>query len=284
MIWLIFALMAAVAVTMLLRPMLKSGTKAVARVQYDLVVYKDQLNDIDRDLERRLMSPEQADAARVEIQRRMLSAADAGSDVGSDSGSDASGATPRRSPGTAIAVAMAVPVIAIGFYLTLGSPQLPNLPHADRIDERAQMAEQATMFRDMVAQLAAKLEQNPGDGKGWAMMGRSLRVLGETEASRNAYQRAITLMPEDPQVRLEYAALLLDQIPEGAPLPPDFVQVMSDVLALDPTQQDALYFLGMAAAQQGDTERARILWTRLLDAMPAQSEDRPEIERMIKEL
>lgn len=276
MIWLIFALMVAVALAMLLRPMLKSGTKAVARVEYDLAVYKDQLTDIDRDLERRLMSPEQADAARVEIQRRMLSAAEAGGDAG--------GVSPRRSLSAAIAVALSVPVIAIGFYVILGSPQLPNLPHAGRIDERSQMQEQATMFRDMVAQLAAKLEQNPGDGKGWAMMGRSLRVLGETAASRDAYQRAITLMPEEPQVRLEYAALLLDQVPEGAPLPPDFVQVMSDVLALDPNQQDALYFLGMAAAQQGDTEKARALWTRLLDALPAESSDRPEIERMIKEL
>lgn len=276
MIWLIFAIMVALALAMLLMPMLKSGTKSIARVQYDLAVYKDQLTDIERDVERRLMTAEQGDAARVEIQRRMLAAADAGGDAG--------GASPRRNMGAVIGVAILIPAIAFGFYLGLGSPQLPNLPHAERHDERAEQQQQATMFRDMVSQLAVKLEQNPNDGKGWAMMGRSLRVLGDTEAARDAYKRAIALMPEDSQVRLEYAALLLDQVPEGVPLPPEFVQVMSEVLTLDPGQFDALYFLGMAAAQQGDNARARELWTRLLDALPPNSQDRPEIERMIKDL
>lgn len=146
------------------------------------------------------------------------------------------------------------------------------------------MAEQAALFEGMVASLAAKLEANPEDGKGWAMMGRSLRVLGRRDQAIEAYKMAMRLMPRDTQVRLDYAGLLVADVPQGAPLPAEFVKVMTDVNRIDGDQPDALYFLGIAAVQGGDAARARALWTRLRDQLPAESEDRAELDRMIAEL
>ncbi|MEW5727744.1 MAG: c-type cytochrome biogenesis protein CcmI [Pseudomonadota bacterium] len=276
MIWVILALMTAAAMGFVLVPLLRGRAKTTARADYDLAVYKDQLVEVDRDVERGVLTADQAGAARVEIQRRMLAAAEAGG--------KADAATPRRVMLPAAAVAVLLPVAAFGLYATLGSPQLPDVPHAGREDPARQMAEQAALFEGMVAQLAAKLEANPDDGKGWAMMGRSLRVLGRRDQAVEAYEKAMRLMPRDTQVRLDYAGMLVADVPQGAPLPAEFVKVMTDVNRIDGDQPDALYFLGIAAVQAGDAGRAKTLWTRLHDLLPPESEDRAEIKRMIADL
>ncbi len=276
MIWAIFAAMTALAMAFVLVPLLRGRAKVAARADYDLAVYKDQLAELDRDLERGVLTADQAGAARVEIQRRMLAAAEAGG--------KAADAAPRRILAPAAVVAVLLPVAAFGLYAVLGSPRLPDVPHAGRQDPAREMAEQAALFEGMVASLAAKLEANPEDGKGWAMMGRSLRVLGRRDQAIEAYKMAMRLMPRDTQVRLDYAGLLVADVPQGAPLPAEFVKVMTDVNRIDGDQPDALYFLGIAAVQGGDAARARALWTRLRDQLPAESEDRAELDRMIAEL
>jgi cytochrome c-type biogenesis protein CcmH len=272
MIWAIFAAMAVVAVGFLVVPLLKARPKAQTRAEYDLAVYKDQLAEVDRDLERGVLNADQAEAARTEIQRRILAAADGAKDKG---------AKPTSGRGVAVAVVILLPVVSFGFYALLGRPGLPDQPMSARMSVVKDMEQQAEMFRGMVAQLAAKLEQNPNDGRGWAMMGRSLKVLGQPDKAHDAYRKAIKLLPTDATVRLEYASLLLDEVPANAPLPPDFVGLMREVNAIDPNQPDALYFLGVSEAQLGNRAKARDYWTRLLKALPEGSEDRGEIQKMI---
>lgn len=124
MIWAIFAAMTALAMAFVLVPLLRGRAKVAARADYDLAVYKDQLAELDRDLERGVLTADQAGAARVEIQRRMLAAAEAGG--------KAADAAPRRILAPAAVVAVLLPVAAFGLYAVLGSPRLPDVPHAGR--------------------------------------------------------------------------------------------------------------------------------------------------------
>ncbi|HSV28789.1 MAG TPA: c-type cytochrome biogenesis protein CcmI [Candidatus Omnitrophota bacterium] len=273
MIWMIFAVMVAVALAILVLPLLKHRSKPLARAEYDLAVYKDQLGEIDRDVERGVLTPDQAEAARTEISRRMLAAADA---------KEGAAASPRGGKLAVAAIVTLVPLVAFGLYGTLGHPGLPDQPFADRKGQVQDMQQQADMFKGMVASLAAKLEQNPKDGKGWAMMGRSLKVLGESDKARDAYKKAIALLPGDAMVRLEYGGLLLEEIPQGSALPPEFVALMRDVNAIDPNQPDALYFLGISEFQEGRKLKARTYWTKLLDKVPEGSEDRIEVLKLIE--
>jgi cytochrome c-type biogenesis protein CcmH len=275
MIWIVFTLMVVAALAILVPPLVRAKAKAADRAGFDIAVYKDQLTEIDRDVERGVLTADQAEAARIEIQRRVLAAAD---------GKGGAKAQPRRSVAAAVAVAVTVPAVAMVFYVLLGSPTLPDQPHAGRANPMEDMAQKAQMFRDMVTQLEAKLDANPSDGKGWAMMARSLRVLGEPEKAHEAYRKAMALMPTDAAVRLDYGSLLLDSVPRGAPLPAEFVGLMKDVLRLEPNQPDALYFSGIAEMQAGRRDKAKALWTRLLDQLPPGSEDRAEVIRMIEGL
>jgi len=271
MIWFVFALMTATVLAVMLVPLLKTRPTAAARVVYDLVVYKDQLAEVDRDVERGLLSGAQAESARTEIQRRMLAAAGE---------AQASGKTktapPRRIAVAAAIVAVVVPALSFGLYSLLGSPELPDQPAAGRKAANTAMPPQD--MSAMVERLSERLQKEPGDGRGWAMLGRSLRVEGQPAKAKDAYQRAITLLPGDEPVRMEYASLLIEELPEGSPLPPQFIAIMREVLEINGANGDALYYVGLAEAEQGHSAKARELWNRLLTQLPANSPARTEVQ------
>lgn len=274
MVWILFAALLAATLALLLAPLRKLAPKGPARADYDLTVYRDQLAELDREIARGTLSPDQADAARTEIQRRILGAADQGPDL-ADNGA------PRRVVGLAAAIALGIPVLAFGFYTLLGSPQLPDQPYSARADRALDMQDQEAMVRNMVAQLTARLEKDPADGKGWALLGRSLRVTGQPDKALEAYRKAARLIPGDTQLRMEYAAVLLDKVEPGAPFPPEFVGVMREILAVDPRNADALYFLGIAEMQTGNAVKGREYFTRLVTVLPEGSEERAEVQKQL---
>ncbi|MGE5504105.1 MAG: c-type cytochrome biogenesis protein CcmI [Actinomycetota bacterium] len=271
MIWVAFAAMIAAALALLLPPLLRPRAAGPAsRADYDLTVYKDQLAEIGRDLDRGLLTGEQAEAARTEVQRRILAAADGGK-----AGTAAPAAASRT---VAVGVAVLVPALAFALYALLGSPWLPDRPFADRKAEIGQQARQMAQVQAMVQQLAARLQQNPQDGKGWAMLGRSWRVLGEPAKAADAYKKSIALLPRDVEPRLEFAGMLLE---DAQQITPEVVTLLRQVLDIDPNQPDALYFVGQAEAEIGNKDKARALWTRLLNSLPADSSERPQIQSLI---
>ncbi|TAN55286.1 MAG: c-type cytochrome biogenesis protein CcmI [Magnetospirillum sp.] len=272
MIWIVFAVMLALALAGLLRPLLRPVAVGAARVEYDLAVYRDQLDEIARDVERDLLSAGQAEAARTEIQRRMLAAGESEKTI-----------QPIRIKAgkrAAVTIALAMPLAALGFYLALGAPELPDRPYAGRAGQIAEMRQKVNTIQAMVDRLAERLKADPTDGKGWSMLGRSYRALGKIEEAKDAYAKAVKLLPGEVQARIEYAILLLDES-ETDTMPPEVVGLMGEVLAIDPGQPDALYFLGLDAAAKGDKARARKLWSRLLDKLPADSPARTQVQQQL---
>lgn len=272
MIWIVFAAMTGLALLGLLRPLLKpAGPAGAARVDYDLAVYKVQLGEIARDVERGLLSPDQADAARTEIQRRMLGAAEI----------PATGATGGHGRRLAIVIALVLPLLAVGTYLVLGSPDFPDQPYRLRAGEIAQMREREATIQAMVGGLAQRLKDNPSDGKGWAMLGRSYRALGRVEEAKEAYAKAVQLLPGEVRPRVEYALLLID---EAQGLVPEAVFALRDVLAIDPNQPEALFYVAQAEAMIGKTDKAREMLTRLYGLLPEDSPGRDEVKQQLDAL
>lgn len=276
MIWIVFAAMVALALLVLLRPLIATSAVAAARSEYDLMVYKDQLGEITRDVERGLLSAAQADAARTEIQRRMLAAADG--DKGAKATLDGKKGIAKAGKAAPIVIGLLLPLLAVVVYLPLGAPELPDRPYAGRAAQINEMKEKTATIQAMVTRLAERLKQEPSDGKGWAMLGRSYRALGLTDEAKDAYRNAVTLLPGDAQSRIELAIMLLEEADNDA-LPDEAVTRLEEVLAINADQPDALYFTGLAAAMKGDTARAKARWNRLLMVLPAESPARGQVEK-----
>jgi cytochrome c-type biogenesis protein CcmH len=115
------------------------------------------------------------------------------------------------------------------------------------------------------------------------MLGRSYGVLGEPEKSAEAFGRAAELLPDDMEIQLDYAAALLEAADAGAP-PPEAVARLEKIVARDPSNPDALYYLGEVAHRQGDKTNAALYWQRLLAQLPEDSEDHAWLKARLEAL
>ncbi len=140
------------------------------------------------------------------------------------------------------------------------------------------------MIRGMVEGLAARLKDHPDDVEGWRMLARSYRVLGDNAKAAEAAKQVASRLPGDPGAQRDYADALLALERDDAPLSAAAIDQLQRLAALDADDPEALYFLGRAAAEQGEPERARTYWQRLLAKMPADAPQRAELQKLIDQL
>src|SRR6187551_2703128 len=144
-LWLAFALMTAAAVFAVLWPLSRRASERAGGS--DIVVYRDQLDEIARDRAAGLIGEGEAEAAKVEVSRRLIAAADAAE--GEQLTGGASSLWRRRA--TAVAALLLVPAGATALYMVLGSPQLPGEPLSARLN--------ATHQNSPIAGLVARVEK-----------------------------------------------------------------------------------------------------------------------------
>jgi cytochrome c-type biogenesis protein CcmH len=280
-LWITIAVLTAVALGLLLVPLARRGrAPAPTRAQYDITVFRDQLAEVDRDLERGLLGDEQARAARIEIQRRMLAA---GPEDGSGGTEELARPRPRGSVAVIAAIAVAVPAGAVGLYLYLGSPGAPGQPFAERgtatADADAGAGDREGLLA-VVGRLAERLLRNPDDLKGWLLLGRSYMTLEHYDDAANAFRRAMGLGDNRADIAADYAEALA--LGDGGPITPEVRQIFEGVFAAEPGNMKARYYLGMAKAQQGDVRGALQDWVDLRILSPPDAPWGPMLDQQIE--
>lgn len=181
-----------------------------------------------------------------------------------------------------------VATLAVWVYLAVGSPGFVA-PPAPPPQARAPATPADPPAHDLnelalgAAQLAKELERRPQDADGWRLLARTYAALSQDEAGLAALRKGTHAVPGNVDLLLAFADALLTHI-DGEPLPQEFVEVMSRINAIDPDQADSLWYLGIAAAGAGDSERARTLWGRLLPLLPADHPARPELQARLERL
>jgi cytochrome c-type biogenesis protein CcmH len=262
-------LMIAAVLALLLAPLWRrEAPPAAERRDYDLAVHRDQLREIDRDLEQELFTVEEAAAARLEIERRMLAAA--------DGAEPAARAAAGRSRMTAVAVGLFLPLTAVLLYLVLGSPGRPDLPLAAR---QSDLAQQNDMQR-LVQQLRQRLQQQPGNPEGWLLLARSYATLGQLEASADAYRRAADLTNRRADILSAWGEVLTEI--DGKEIGDDARRLFEEALAQDPGEPRARFYVGAAKAQGGDLKGALDDWLALAAQSPPEAPWMPALTEQIR--
>lgn len=262
-------------------PILLRRGAAAPRAAYDLAVYQDQLAEVDRDLERRLISPGQAAAARAEIGRRMLAA---GTEL------RPSPAPPRRLSMLGLAAVVLLPVAAVPFYARIGSPGIADRPFAGRIlatdtgpaapADGAAPAPHADMG-DAVSRLAARLKQNPDDGAGWLLLARSYIATGRMQEGADAFRHVYDLSNHSPAVAADYGEALV-AVADGT-VTADAKQLFQSALKDPEGSLRARYYLALATRQAGDEKGALQSWVDLEHDVRADAPWLPALQERITE-
>nr|WP_294550102.1 c-type cytochrome biogenesis protein CcmI [uncultured Rhodopila sp.] len=268
----LLALLAFLAVLPILVPLLRGARPVPGRASYDQAVYRDQLRELDREIARGLLTQTDADAARLEIQRRLLA-------------SDQVPARPpvlSRSPIVAALVFLLVGLGSVGGYLWLGAPGVPDEPFASRPATAANAdASEHQTLQEATARLEEKLRQNPSDPQGWLLYGRSLAMLNQWDKAADAYRHAIDLGDKSPDVAADRAEMLV--MGAGGTVTPAAEDAFKQVLKDDPGNGLARFYLATAAAQAGEPLKAIEGWQALLADMPSDSPVRDAVGQRIAE-
>jgi cytochrome c-type biogenesis protein CcmH len=163
-------------------------------------------------------------------------------------------------------------VLGAGLYAWLGNPAA--LDQAARRDFSQQDIDQ------MVAGLAAKLESEPDNLQGWVMLARSYKAMRRSAEAERAYEKALALVEQDPQLLADYADLLASKSGDLAGRPE---QLIAKALALDPDHLQSLWLAGTAAFNRQDYAKAVEYWQRAARQVPPESEDAQMLEAIITE-
>ncbi len=262
-LWFLLALMTVGAIFAVLWPL--SRRTAVRREGRESAVYQDQLAEVDRDIANGLIGETEGVAARVEISRRLLAAADA------EQGSAVSSSL-RLRRAVAMVALVGVPLLAGALYLHLGSPALPDFPLASRT--RAPVAGQS--LDQLVAQVQAHLEKNPTDGRGWGVLAPVLGRVGRFEDAAQAFRNAIRYDGDSAARRAGLGEALAGAA--NGVVTAEAKAEFERAVALDADDAKARYFLGLAAEQDGRPKEAAALWQDLLSKSPPDAPWRPVLE------
>ncbi len=255
MLWLVLAGMAAFAVLAALWPLLRApaGAKADAAAS-EAAFYKAQLEEIQRDVERGLLPQGEAESARAEAARRLISAA---------SGPLAPPAAPRNRLAAGVLIAIGLPAIAFPLYALLGQPRMPDQPLASR-----NVAPQTNgEIEAAVAAVEARLIAKPDDGKGWAVIAPVYMRLGRHADAAHAYAEALRLVGEDPLRRAAYGGALVAAA--GGVVTDEARGAFDRALAEEPGQPQARFYLALGAEQDGKKAEAIQAYGQILaDSRP----------------
>jgi cytochrome c-type biogenesis protein CcmH len=262
-LWFLFAIMTAAAIFAVLWP-LGRGTRP-QNEGTEATVYKDQLSEIERDRAADLIGPAEAEAARVEISRRLLAAADA-----AHSAPASSNIAFRRV--VAVVALAALPLLAVAFYLPLGSPNLPGFPLAGR----SQAASASQPLDNLVAQVEAHLEKNPADGRGWSVLAPVLAKLGRFDDAVRAYRNSITYNGDTAARRSDLGEAMAAAA--AGVVTAEAKSEFERAVALDVNEVKARFFLGLSAEQDGRATEAAAIWRAMLETAPADAPWRPLVQ------
>jgi cytochrome c-type biogenesis protein CcmH len=246
------------------QPELPSGA-AVAPAR---AVYRDQLGEIDRDLDRGLIGAVEAEAARNEISRRLLS-----------TDREKSGAAPPAAPlvgGAAkIFIIVGIPLFALSIYLLQGRPDLPAVPHAERMAKAIENAD----LPALVARVEEHLATKPDDVEGWMVVAPAYSRLERYDDAAGAYAQIIRIKGASPALLVDYgeALVLANQGLVTAEARKQFDQALKG----DALNSKARFYSALAMRQEGKLDDAVATWRDMLAKAPANAPWRTIVERQI---
>jgi len=269
-LWLTASILALLAVGIVMPALLRvSRPGDIERTQVNVAIARERERELRKDLDEGILSDSEFDAARRELEHGLAI--------------DLEGephATPDKatSPVLAVAVSAVLPILALGLYIFLGSPNLPEHPGMPATSDVTGQDQPADVDV-MLAQLKARLVDEPNDIRGWTLLGNALMSTGEYAKAVPAYRRLVALQPGNAErlVRLADAlAMSRNGVLTGEP-----EELIQQALMLSPGHPQGLWLAGIAAEQRGAYADALVIFNRLLPLVSDQPEVLTEVRALI---
>ncbi len=258
--WIGVAGLMLLAIAFIILPLLRRREyPAISADELNLSVFKQQVEELENDLSVGILDQARYDAARKDLEKELLT------DV---IGNKAQPATANNRSGRwVMGVALVIPLMALGMYQALGSPEIiPQLAAAgdvktgngDSPHDQGSATENLPPMEELVKKLAAKMEKQPDNLEGWLMLGRSYMAMNQPGQAIAAYERGMQVNPENATLLLAYAEALAQT--SGNDFTGKAAGLVEKAHQLDKQDPNALWMMGIVAYQKKDFEGAIGYW------------------------
>ena len=282
--WVISGIFIVTALLFIVPTLLRNRDVQHENLEHDAVnitVYRDQLAELDKDLENDILTQEQYNKSKLELQQRMLQ------DVPEEEKMIIK--TNKRTHNIALStfITLVLPLAAVFLYLAIGDTrgllpqaQLANATQMNRSGGNESPAGHDN-FSSVLENLIARLKDNPNDIEGWIMLGRTYAIMERYTEASNTYAKLVELVPDNPQILSDYADVLA--MKNQGSLAGKPTELIHAALRIDPQYPKALALAGTAEFEQKKFAQAAEHWEKLLAVIPADSQLAKSVKDSIDE-
>ncbi len=257
-LWILFAILTAGALGAVFSPLFRQPEVNESRDLYDVAVYKDQLKEIDQDIDRGLISEQEARTAKTEISRRLLKSAEK---LEKNTSSGKTGNIPPKS--AIFASLILVPVLSLGMYIRFGYPTPPAPLTCIQQASRFEQTKELTHVLELVGKAEAQLKKKPDDARGWFVLAPIYLKLQCYQESANAYKKVMELKGVNGKLLAEYGEALVRA--NKSVITPEARAAFRKSLELQPDRMLPRIRLIMALEQDGKNEEAAKAWAKIYE-------------------
>ncbi len=217
------------------------------------------------------------DRARAPLERELVDLVTGGAPV-------AGPGAPRPSTALSVGLIAAVLALAVGGYSVTGSPEHAGhrpIPVASSSSISTDSPDPVTdqQVVELVEQVAQRVKERPDDATGWALLARAYSAMGRQSDAIPAFQKALSLAPQDASLMADFADALAAQ--NSGKFNAESLALIEQALTLEPGNIKALALAGSAAYDRLDYAKAVQLWSQIETALPADSPMLPQLRSSI---
>lgn len=290
-------LLTVLSMVLIVRPLLKGRGAVPSRAALDARLYRDQLDEVERDLARGTIGEAEAEGARAEVSRRLLAA------TAQAEATEPASQAPRTATGLVAGLALiGAPAVALLVYLTHGMPDQPDLPLAERLAAaeaaRPSQAQAEASFEQkvpepttqaqkdyaaLIGQLETLIERRPNDARGLELLANGYSQLGRHRDAWRAYQRLVEVSGAQASAELYGAMAEAMVMAAGGYVSPEAERAIEKAMQLNPHLPVVRYYDGLADAQRGRMDQAIATWEALKAESPADAPWMPFLDDLLAE-
>jgi len=278
--WAVVAVFIVISFAFLLPPLLRNRDTSgvVARKDLTVTVYQDQFAELDNDLKNEVISQDQYDQAKVDLEKNLLEdmgKADQLDDLEKETSS------PLSNKIAAVIIIACVPIASIVLYNSWGAGVAALDPES--VPQEVKNEQHKDDIEGMLNSLIARLKEDPTDGEGWYMLGKTYQFLKKYPEAVDAFERSLPLGgSQNADVLASYADAIA--MAANRNLTDKAINVLKQAIQIDPNHVKSLWLVGTAAYQEKNYPEALEYWERLVKVLPPGSDESNQITANIGEV
>ena len=294
MVWILGTLACLIFIGLIARSIVAPRDLDLGVASKDLLIYKDQLVEVEKDIEKGVLSKSESDAARIEVSRRIL-LADKRSKIEKQTSSNS------QNHNKIITFIILIFILAgsLSIYAFLGNPRLPDMPLQTRLAEIKELRSQRISqeeaellvpdeiieapsdYLTLVSKLRDAMKERPNDMQGLRLLALHEFRLGKYRSARKAHLKIINALGDTATAKdlIDFAEVMI--VATNGYVSPEAEFILSRGLEMKPNDGRARYYSGLSMAQSGRPDVTLRLLENLLDEVPYDAPWVPLIKEQI---